>query len=412
VYLGQGVDVSGIRGIVDRFLEGELVSLNGSIGYTDVESRTLGGVEDAFPTTGGLDVAMSAFFGALSDLANNPAGLTERVSLIGKAKGLADAFARTRGILTSLQKDLNDDLQNTASRVSVLTSQIARLNHQIATTETPTQPANDFRDQRQTLLQELSNLTGATVREEADGQVTVIGNGILYVSGDRFGTLDANQVNSAGTRIVTYTAPDGVGFDATALLTSGKIGATVQMRDVEVPGYIDRLDNLAYTMAQVVNQQHALGFDLSGAAGGDFFTPLASASGAASALQVDGAVQADPRLIAAAGTAAGVPGDNQNALALAALQSTTFAALGGMTLMDSFLSLAGDVGARAQVTESSLNFQKDLLTQTQSRRESVSGVNIDEEMTNLILFQRSFEASSMIIKTSDEMYQTLIDMTR
>ena len=413
VYLGQGVNVSGVRSVLDHFVEAELLTINGSVGYAEAEQRALAGVSDAFPTTGGLDAAMNAFFGALSDLSNNPSGLPERISLIGKARALGENFARTREVLTSLQGNLDQDIESFARRVNVLTSQIATLNHQINSTESASQPANDFRDQRQILLQEIVNLTGASVREQQDGQVTVIADGLLLVSADRFASFDTSQVDPlTGFHMLLYKTQEGLSFDATSILKAGQIGATLKMRDVEIQGYIDRLDQLAKTLVDEVNLQHGLGFDLTGAAGGNFFSPIAAVTGAASAIQVDNAVAADSRLIAAAGSAAGFPGDNVNALALVNLQSTAFAALGGLTLNDSFTVLAADVGARAQDTEGNFNFKKDLLVQAQARRESVSGVNIDEEMTNLLLFQRTFEASSRMVRVTDEMYQTLIDMVR
>jgi flagellar hook-associated protein 1 FlgK len=173
---------------------------------------------------------------------------------------------------------------------------------------------------------------------------------------------------------------------------------------------IDRLDQLAKTLVDEVNNQHALGFDLTGTAGGDFFTPIAGTAGAAANVQVDGAIVANPRRIAAAAASNTVPGDNRNAQALVSLQSTNFASLGGFTLEDSFLSLVGDIGSQALNAQDQSTFKQALLTQAQARRESVSGVNIDEEMTKLIQFQRAFESSSLLIRTVDEMYQSLIDM--
>ena len=175
---------------------------------------------------------------------------------------------------------------------------------------------------------------------------------------------------------------------------------------------IDRLDQIAQTLVDQVNTQHALGFDLTGTAGGDFFAPIAATVGAANNVKVDGAIVADPRRIAAAAAGYTVPGDNRNAQALVGLQATTFAAVGNLTLQDSFLSLVGDIGSQIQDAQNRATFQQALLTQTQARRESVSGVNVDEEMTKLIEFQRAFESSSMMVRTADQMYQTLIDMVK
>ncbi|MDH3443200.1 MAG: hypothetical protein OEN50_04690, partial [Deltaproteobacteria bacterium] len=252
----------------------------------------------------------------------------------------------------------------------------------------------------------------ATVREEADGQVTVIASGLLLVSADRAASLDTNTINGSGLRLVTYHSPEGMTFDATAFLKGGKIGGVIDMRDNRVPGIIDRLDQIAFTVVNEVNAQHALGFDLSGNAGGDFFNAIPTVAGAAQLVRVNPSVAADPRLIAAASAATTAPGDNRNALALVNLSNTTHAVLGGLTLQESFLALAGDVGTQVESAQTGLQFLQSLLAQTQARRESASGVNMDEEMTKLILFQRAFEASSLLVRTADELLATVIDMLR
>jgi flagellar hook-associated protein 1 FlgK len=410
--LGQGANVDGIRRVVDRFVEAELLTLNRDVGTAEAEQQALAAIQEIFPTTGGIDSALSAFFGALSDMANNPSGLTERVSVVGKANALGESLRRTRESLTSAQRNLDDELASVTSRVNILTGQIAELNGQIKFTEAGGVEANDFRDQRQTRVQELVRLTGATAREEADGQLTVNSNGLLLVSGERAGRLDSSTINGAGFHQVTFQSPSGLTFDATTLFQSGKISAVLDMRDNRMQSIIDRLDQIAVTLVNTFNTQHALGFDLNGAAGGDFFTPVAAAAGAAAVVQVNPALASDPRLIAAASAAGAVPGDNRNALALVNLRSVTHPGLGNLTIQDSYLALVGDIGSQVENAQAGLDFRQSLLTQTEARREAASGVNMDEEMTKLILFQRAFEASSLLVRTADEMYSTLIEMAR
>jgi flagellar hook-associated protein 1 FlgK len=412
VFIGQGVDVAGVARIIDRFAEAELLGLQGNVGYSDAQSRALAAIQQAFPLTGGVTGAIGEFFAAWSDLANNPGGTTERVIVVAKARALGDSLAQSRQILTSVQHNIDQDIRTAVTRVNLLTEQIAGLNKRIAATEVGGEIANDFRDQRQTLLQELTQLTGATAREEGDGQVTVVFGGLLLVGSARYASLDAGSANAAGLRNLVYQSPDGTSFDATALFTGGTIGSLLNARDVRTQDVIDRLDLFAQTLVGEFNQQHALGFGLTGAPGGDLFQALPASAGAAAAVRVDAALAADPRLIAAAAAPAALPGDNRNALAMLGLRSATVAALGGLTMEDHFLSLVGDIGARAQAAQSRADFQQSLLTQAQARRESVSGVNIDEEMTKLIQFQRAFEASSMLVRTADSMYQNLIDMVR
>jgi flagellar hook-associated protein 1 FlgK len=410
--LGQGADVGGIQRVVDRFLEAELLTVNRNVGSAEAEQQALAAIQEIFPTAGGIDAALSAFFGALSDLANNPSGQTERVSVVGKANALGESLRRTRDLLTSAQRNLDDELASVTTQVNLLTEQIASLNREIKFTEIGAVQANDLRDQRQTRVQELVRLTGATAREEADGQMTVVSNGLLFVTGQRAATLDSSTVNAAGFHQVIFQSPSGLTFDATTLFQSGKIATVLDMRDNRIQSVIDRLDQIAFTMVDSFNTQHALGFDLNGAAGVDFFTPLATVAGAAAVVQVDSALASDPRLIAAASAAGAVPGDNRNALALVNLRSVTHAALGNLTIQGSYLGLVADIGSQVERAQAGLDFHQALLTQTAARRESASGVNMDEEMTKLILFQRAFEASSLLVRTADEMYAALIEMAR
>ncbi|MGE0680711.1 MAG: flagellar hook-associated protein FlgK [Candidatus Binatia bacterium] len=413
-FSGLGVNASAVTGVVDSFFEAQLVSLKVGLGSAGAEQRALSGVADALPVTEeqGIGPALEAFWGALSEVANNPAGQAERANLIGRTRTLSDVLRQTRTALVDTQSHLDKDLDVAARRLNTILPQVASLNRQIVEGEVGGLRANDFRDQRQQLLQELSGLVGATAHEEKDGQVTVQVDGILLVSGQSAASFNSSNLNPAGFRMVEYVSATGSSYDATALLTKGEVGGLITARDTTVAGFIDQLDLFAKTLVDTVNAQHALGYDLNGVAGGNFFTPIAATAGAAGLVQINSAIEADSHLIAAAQNASGVPGDNRNAQALAALQTSTQAALSNVTFKDYFVRLISDVGQRVQTSQDTQSFQQALLDQTQARRESLSGVNIDEEVTNLIKFQRAFEAASRLISIGDEMYQTVINMIR
>ena len=116
--------------------------------------------------------------------------------------------------------------------------------------------------------------------------------------------------------------------------------------------------------------------------------------------------------IAASSTALGVPGDNVNALALVNLHTTRQATLGSLTLNDYQTITAGNVGSATREAELLLNSTTLEFGQIQGLRESVSGVSLDEELTNLLTFQRSFEASARMITVADELMQTILNMGR
>jgi flagellar hook-associated protein 1 FlgK len=128
-FLGMGVNVTGVTGIVDSFMEAQLVGLKANLGSAEAEHRALAGVADAFPVTEqeGIGPALEAFWGALSALANNPGGQAERVNLVGRARTLGDILGQTRTALTDVQTHLDRDLDTAVRRVNVILPQIASL---------------------------------------------------------------------------------------------------------------------------------------------------------------------------------------------------------------------------------------------------------------------------------------------
>ncbi len=120
----------------------------------------------------------------------------------------------------------------------------------------------------------------------------------------------------------------------------------------------------------------------------------------------------DPDQVAAASTLAGVPGDNGNANLLAGIQNQTISALNGDNVQTFYSGFVGDVGTRAQSAQRGLQVETDMRFQLQNMRQETSGVSMDEEMTNIIKFQRAYEASASIITTADELFQTILAMKR
>jgi flagellar hook-associated protein 1 FlgK len=123
-----------------------------------------------------------------------------------------------------------------------------------------------------------------------------------------------------------------------------------------------------------------------------------------------GVAVTDPRKIAAASTAAGVPGDNAAASQISQLTNAVIGNLGNATLSDYYSSLVSTVGTLKRSTADGLTFDNSLLSQLQTQRDSVSGVSLDEEATRLIRFQRSYEAAARVINVADELFQTLLKL--
>jgi flagellar hook-associated protein 1 FlgK len=177
---------------------------------------------------------------------------------------------------------------------------------------------------------------------------------------------------------------------------------------VTIAGYLSSLDSLAQQIADAVNTAHQSGVDLNGNAGLALFTYLPGS--AATTLAVNPAIGGDPRLVAAA-SAPGRPGDATIAAQIAALRTQATFGAGTQTPADAYAAFIGRIGTDArQATELSAN-QALVVQQLQTRRESISGVSLDEEAADVMRFQQAYSASARVITAIDEMLDQLINRT-
>jgi flagellar hook-associated protein 1 FlgK len=182
----------------------------------------------------------------------------------------------------------------------------------------------------------------------------------------------------------------------------------LHVRDVLLPGYVDQLDELAYTLVQEVNAVHSGGFDLDGNAGGNFFSPIGTQAGAAAAITVNPTLAGNVRLVAAAGTTS--PGDNENARALAALRDLRVMDGGVATFADSWAELVFTVGRDTRTAELERDGRGDVMRQIDALRAAVSGVSLDEEAVMMLKFQQAFEANARFFQVVDRAIDTLMRM--
>jgi len=405
--VGTGVTVAHVRRLTDNFLEQQIMLSQQDLGRLQAQANSDVRLEGLFHDSNdqGINHQLNEFFNALRGVAGNPQGQTERTLLLTQAATLAAQFNQADAGLVQLRSDLNRQVSQTITDVNRLTSQIAVLNGKIMEAETPGQAANDLRDQRRQLLNELAQRIAIHTFEDPSGQVQVfVGRGSILI--ERTGTIPLGTVASAandGLLSVTYK-----GDDLTALIGNGSLQGLLVARDVAIPDLQNRLNVLATSLVSEVNRVHVAGYALDGTTGNNFFTPT-GVMDAAKNLTV---ALTDGRKIAASSTQAGLPGENHTALAMIALQSQAQAALGDATMTSYYATTASTVGATAQATRHDLSAQEGIRNQLDSRRGEVSGVSLDEELTRMIQFQRAYQAAARVIVTADELFQTLLDIKR
>jgi flagellar hook-associated protein 1 FlgK len=193
------------------------------------------------------------------------------------------------------------------------------------------------------------------------------------------------------------------GQDITASLVSGKIGGTLAVRDQTIPNILSQVDTLAYQFSNSFNTAHQAGFDLSGNAGGNFFTAPSGVSGAAASFAV---AITDPAAIAASSD--GSAGSNGNLTQLIALQNNALPS--GQTPTGAYSTIVFNVGTLAANAQAESDASNTSLQQLTDQRSAQSGVSINEESVNLIRYQQAFEAAAKVISTIDQLNQVVLNM--
>jgi len=181
------------------------------------------------------------------------------------------------------------------------------------------------------------------------------------------------------------------------------LAGQIQIRDQEIPALQNSLDTLAFNVANAVNTQNQAGTDLNGAAGGNFFTPPATQTGAAGTLAV---AISDPAKIAASQD--GSTGDNANANALLALQNQNI--VNGQTPLNYYSGIVFKIGNDVSSAQNNESTGSLVLQQIQNLQGGVSGVDLNEEAANLVRFQTAYAASAQLTSTLNTLFQDTLNI--
>lgn len=426
--LGLGVRAAEVVQAFDRFTTERIQQRTSALSEFESKKSVLDFLQAIFNEGdgSGLTQSLEEFWNAWEDLSNNPGGLLERSILLKKATTLSERFRFLYNRLIQMKNEMSGNLNIGLQELNTLTDEVASLNGKIVAAEVAGTGANDLRDQRNTLIEKISQFTDIHTLEMANGSVMVItASGMALVDG-----VQSFSLLQTGEEIHWNETAS----DIRDRLSGGKIGTWLDMRDEILPQYMANLDELAGTLIYQVNQLHFDGYALDGSTGKTFFVPnpgddygagipALSFSGAAGAIALSSDVEGIPQNIAA-GSAAGGSGNNENALAILGLQdqvvdirkwiyergSLPSNQVLSLTQDEYYTILVGDMGLLAEEIDQGRDFEESLINQLNEVRDSISGVNLDEEMVNLMKYQHAFVAASKVIAISDEMMRTLMEI--
>jgi flagellar hook-associated protein 1 len=397
--LSGGVTVLGTIDYRNEYAEQAVRKQLESYSYSDRRSQSLAEVEPIFDIADGSGVAgaMDNLFQAFSALTVSPNDMSARQTVLDRAKALASSVNITASKLSDAQTENGRNLSRTADQINALGAQISQLNQQIRM-DSNAKTNSGVQAQLHNALEQLSQLTDYNVLYQSDGTASV------YLGGQTALVLGTNQysiqTDLSGPQVKIL---DSQGQDITDVFSKGAIGSYLSLANQTLPSYQQNLDRLASTLADTVNSTLQQGVDSSGATPTtDLFT-YDPTNGAARTLAVN---SLQPQDLAVALSSA--PGGNGNALQLAAISDAR--TLDGYTLSGFYGTIAAGVGRDLATEQDNASTQNQLVLQAKDMRDQLSKVSPDEEAASLMEFQRSYEAAAQMVKTINDMTQTVINL--
>lgn len=406
--VGGGVNSDVVIRIRDAFLESRAHTEHSANSRLAEEAVQLDSIQSAFrePGDNGLQAVLGTMWAGWQDVANNPLDNASRAQLLQQSATVAKTLNATRATIDQQWSDTRENLDALVAEINNASSAIADLNKTIQRAQQTGLPAHELTDQRDALVVGLADKIGAVARPGEDGVLNVFVNGTPLVFG---GT--ANPVKVAGANHPDNALTDPVRIEAAngnfAIDVGGTAGGRLKSLTNYIPTYRNQIDGVAAQLAATINAQQALGYDANGTAGTDLFN-TGGATGPINAANITVAFT-DPAKIAASGQPTVPPAvpvkDGSNADKMAQLQFDSAGAT------QSYRRLIVDLGVQTQGVIRASDIQSVITVQVDASREATAGVNLDEEMANMLAFQHAYEAASRMVSAIDETLDVLINRT-
>ncbi len=403
--LGSGVKVSQIERIRDEFLDTEKRDLARTAGEWSQSSQSLGIMGSTFnePSDTGIAAGLNSYWNAWQSVASpDPSSSGARSTLISQGQLLANQLSTTRQGLTDLQANNDKDIVAKVQTINDLADQIATLNGQIVKSQA-SGDANDLLDKRNQLVGQLAGLVNIEYYQDPTGSTTIAIGGGFLVSHIDTAHLEAktDPTNHSFNKVVWSESGKSVA------VTGGELFGLIQSRDVKVQGYIDGLDSLATSLMSQVNAVHRAGFGLQGETGFNFFVGTN-----ASDMSVNAELVYDPSKIAASSKNVDMSGNGETASAIANIRTQGSLNSGSTSVDDFYQNLIINLGTATAEANTKVDTNKAMVAQVDKQIASVSGVSIDEEMSDMIKFEHAYGAAAKYITTVQRTLDDLMAILR
>ncbi|NBI27732.1 flagellar hook-associated protein FlgK [Chengkuizengella marina] len=454
--IGQGVDFDSINRIRDSFLDDQYRNEQKYLGEWSIKEDTLQKLEAIFnePSETGLTQVLEKFWNAWQDVSNDPENVTARTALKENALALTDTLNQLDKQLHDFANDLTENMNVKMTEADNMLTQITNLNNEIFRIEGMGDNANDLRDQRDVLVDKLSNIVNIDVSETESGYSITMGSISLVNGINKEFTFDEASLNSSISSgdlnsgelygMVQsrdeYIAEYAFQIDAMVkALVEGDVEVTLPEGSIIPEGTI--LNGITYTgtiedrtlgsdttvTVKGLNGIHELGYSLEDPpqTGTPFFTLKEGATEwDASSITVNPEIQDNPSKIASSSrvdeSGNVIFGNNDISLLIGGMKNIDLSYTSGTagdpvlsngTFDEFFRSMIGQLGVQSQEASRQVDNQLVLVQQVEINRLSVSGVSLDEELADMIKFEQAYNASARMMTTIDELLNKLINGT-
>src|SRR5690625_2520146 len=401
--LGTGVEIGTVQRIRDQFLDAQFRAENSKLGYWETKQEALSRMEVLLnePSDNGLSKTMDLFWQSLQDLAGDPENSGARSVVAERGLGLAETFNHLSKSLQAIQADLKEQMDVSVKDINSLLTQINNLNEQIQKTEPHGFVPNDLYDDRDRLIDQLSQHMNIKVHYDKSSEsanASALAEGLVSIeildsTGNSFGTTDEDKIflleatsdepinaleihydDKTGLVKGLSIGESGVEDNLELLQSIGSLNALIEAHGYvdggeitgDYPEMLQALNTLAAEFAEAFNEVHGEGMDLNGKKG-------------------------------------------DNAHALLQVIDDSIDDLTNTSARKFLIELIGNLGVKGQQANSMKDSTEILQTQVEHSRMSVSAVSLDEEISNLIKFQHAYNAAARNMTAIDELIDRIIN---
>jgi flagellar hook-associated protein 1 FlgK len=409
--LGNGVTVKKVMASYDKYLEASVAKENNATEEWKTYESYFGRIESVLNEDNtSLTANITNFFNAWQTLSVDPTSNTARTNVEMEGENVARSIRNIYSELESIQTEVNNNVKQTVTEINGILQSIAQVNEKIY--ESGSSDVSVVSQMTQ-FVKELSGIMDIQTFTDQNGGLTVMtSGGKILVDRGIVNELSAEKPATDDFYRVVWNGGSSTSVDITDGINGGSLKSLIDIRDKQIPAFMTTINDLAESLMTEVNDLHSTGYNANETTGIDFFKDLTQDF--AANIDVSDEVKADVGNIAATSSVTSTSG-NDIALALADLGSgsiTIGGPIGGQdtTYTDYTASVASKIGALSQNAQGLSEYHQNLLTTVETQRDSVSGVTIDEEMTNLIKYQYAYQAAARLLNTADTLFSSLLEI--